>query len=483
MRGARDAAPRLPRAAPAKLARATASPRPARPSRSDPYAAIKGFWYAHIGWMLVKQDKTRIGKADISDLDRDPMIAFQHRAYPFFALFFGIALPTLVCGLAWNDWYGGYFIAAVARLVFVQHSTFFVNSLAHYAGSATYTDQHSARNSWITALLTLGEGYHNFHHEFPNDFRNGIEWYQYDPTKLFIAGAAALGLAWDLKEFPHNEVAKGQLQMRQKALDGAAAAGAPPAAVARRQRDLDAARAALNWGPAPAALPLWPKADFERRVKEARDRRDAGHADAPVFMILDGEAEKQSCAAGAAGVPTLPSPTLIASTRSRSPVAALVSRRLRPRRPAVSPLAPRRPVPPRQRARQRHLGERARALAGRAPPTPRACLSTLPPSAPPAGKVQGRRVQALQRGAEHAGHVPRGALAGLLELGHVPSAPALFSPRFRLEMDEGWTLAGATSLSRLSAQHEDHLAIQKACIAHVPCGVCRQFLIAAGSAS
>ena len=82
MRGARDAAPRLPRAAPAKLARATASPRPARPSRSDPYAAIKGFWYAHIGWMLVKQDKTRIGKADISDLDRDPMIAFQHRAYP-----------------------------------------------------------------------------------------------------------------------------------------------------------------------------------------------------------------------------------------------------------------------------------------------------------------------------------------------------------------------------------------------------------------
>jgi stearoyl-CoA desaturase (Delta-9 desaturase) len=128
----------------------------------------------------------------------------------------GIVVPTVACGLGWGDYYGGYFIAALTRLVFVHHSTFCVNSLAHYAGDATYTDAHTARNSVITALVTLGEGYHNFHHEFPSDYRNGVEHWQYDPTKWFIRVCAAFGLAYNLKRFPANEIDKGMLQMRQK---------------------------------------------------------------------------------------------------------------------------------------------------------------------------------------------------------------------------------------------------------------------------
>ena len=69
--------------------------------------------------------------------------------------------PCLVAGLLWGDYRGGFFIAGIARLVFVHHSTFCVNSLAHYVGDATYDDDQSARNSIITALVTLGEGYHN----------------------------------------------------------------------------------------------------------------------------------------------------------------------------------------------------------------------------------------------------------------------------------------------------------------------------------
>lgn len=121
-----------------------------------------------------------------ADLNADPLIRFQHKWYLPLALFMGFGLPSLICGYFWGDYYGGFFIGGVLRLVGVHHSTFFVNSLAHYAGEATYTDGHTARNSFITALLTLGEGYHNFHHEFPNDYRNGIEWYQFDPTKVFI---------------------------------------------------------------------------------------------------------------------------------------------------------------------------------------------------------------------------------------------------------------------------------------------------------
>jgi len=205
----------------------------------DPYAIIKGFWYAHVGWMLVKQDKEKIGRADISDLNADPWCRWQHAYYLPIAALMAVGVPTIVAGLGWGDWWGGYFVAGLARLVFVHHSTFCVNSLAHWAGDATYTDGHTARNSFITALVTVGEGYHNFHHEFPSDYRNAVEWYQYDPTKWFIAVTHMLGLSWSLNRFPANEINKGQLQMRQKALN--------------------AAKEALYWGPDPAQLPVWSK--------------------------------------------------------------------------------------------------------------------------------------------------------------------------------------------------------------------------------
>jgi stearoyl-CoA desaturase (delta-9 desaturase) len=215
-------------------------------TEKDPYSAIKGFFYAHCGWMLVKQDPKKIGYVDIQDLREDAMVRFQHKYYLPLAIFMGFVLPSLICGLGWGDYYGGYFIAGVLRLVGVHHSTFCVNSLAHYAGSATYTDGHTARNSIITALLTLGEGYHNFHHEFPSDYRNAIEWYQWDPTKVLIKALSYIGQTYELREFSHNEVEKGTLQMKQK--------------------NLDREKAMIYWGPNPALLPVITKDDLEKRV-------------------------------------------------------------------------------------------------------------------------------------------------------------------------------------------------------------------------
>jgi len=128
------------------------------------------------------------------------------------------ALPTLVPGLLWNDYRGGYFYAGAARLLFVHHSTFCVNSLAHWLGDTPFDDKHTPRDHLVTALVTIGEGYHNFHHEFPSDFRNAIKWYQYDPTKWFIMACQFLGLAYQLKVFPENEIKKGQLTMELKKL-------------------------------------------------------------------------------------------------------------------------------------------------------------------------------------------------------------------------------------------------------------------------
>jgi len=111
------------------------------------------------------------------------------------------------------------FFAGAMRLLFVHHSTFCVNSLAHYFGDHTYDDTRTPRDHYFTAIVTLGEGYHNFHHEFPNDYRNGIRFFDYDPTKWLIKFLSLFGLTFNLKEFPANEVQKGKLHMKIKKLD------------------------------------------------------------------------------------------------------------------------------------------------------------------------------------------------------------------------------------------------------------------------
>ncbi|OLY82485.1 Acyl-CoA desaturase [Smittium mucronatum] len=184
----------------------------------DPYNAKFGFYHSHIGWLLVKKNRNQLGYADTTDLKTDPVVRWQHKYYPLLVLIFGIVVPTFICGLGWGDWRGGYFFAAITRMVALHHATFCVNSLAHALGTSTYDDSQTAKDSFVTAIVTLGEGYHNFHHEFPGDYRNAIRFYQYDPTKWFIRMTQTLGLAYDLKTFPKNEIEKGYIEMRLKEL-------------------------------------------------------------------------------------------------------------------------------------------------------------------------------------------------------------------------------------------------------------------------
>jgi len=181
----------------------------------DPYNAHLGFFWSHVGWMLVNPRRNP-GAADVSDLAQNKVVQWQHRWYITLMLGVSFGLPTLIPGMLWGDWRGGYFYAGAARLCFVHHSTFCVNSLAHWLGETPFDDKHTPRDHLVTALVTIGEGYHNFHHQFPMDYRNAIKWYQYDPTKWFISGMAWLGLASHLKVFPDNEIQKGQMTMELK---------------------------------------------------------------------------------------------------------------------------------------------------------------------------------------------------------------------------------------------------------------------------
>jgi stearoyl-CoA desaturase (delta-9 desaturase) len=185
----------------------------------DPYSVRKGLLYSHLGWMIMKQNPKRIGRTDISDLNENPIVVWQHKNYVFVALGMGLVFPALLASLLWNDFWGGLVYAGILRVFFVQQATFCVNSLAHWLGDQPFDDRNSPRDHVITALVTLGEGYHNFHHEFPSDYRNAIEWWQYDPTKWFIWTAKKLGLAYNLKQFRSNEIEKGRVQQLQKKLD------------------------------------------------------------------------------------------------------------------------------------------------------------------------------------------------------------------------------------------------------------------------
>ncbi|KAG0375716.1 MAG: delta-9 desaturase [Linnemannia gamsii] len=216
-------------------------------TEKDPYSAHRGLFFSHIGWMLVKRPGWKIGHADVDDLNKSKLVVWQHNNYPVLVILMGLVFPTAVAGLGWGDWRGGYFFAALLRLVFVHHATFCVNSLAHWLGEGPFDDRHSPRDHFITAFVTLGEGYHNFHHQFPQDYRNAIRFYQYDPTKWLIATCAFFGFASHLKTFPENEVRKGQLQMIEKRV------------MEKKTK--------LQWGTPIADLPILSFEDFEHACK------------------------------------------------------------------------------------------------------------------------------------------------------------------------------------------------------------------------
>ncbi|KAH7338992.1 hypothetical protein B0J17DRAFT_659413 [Rhizoctonia solani] len=150
----------------------------------DPYAATRGLWYAHLGWIFRKPRYERIPLIDKDDLEADPIVRLQHRFYIPIAVFFGLVVPTLVAKI-WDDALGGYIYGGIIARILIWHCTFMINSLAHWEGLQPYTDEVTARGNLILALFTSGEGNHNYH-AFPHDFRNGPCAKDWDPSKWII---------------------------------------------------------------------------------------------------------------------------------------------------------------------------------------------------------------------------------------------------------------------------------------------------------
>ncbi|MDP2562274.1 fatty acid desaturase [Psychrobium sp. 1_MG-2023] len=179
----------------------------------DPYSAKRGFWFSHIGWMLRHYNHEQYDDySNCRDLQRDPIVMWQHKHYLALTLITNIGFALLVGWLS-GQMLASFIAVGITRLVLSHHFTFFINSWAHMWGSQPYTDKNTAKDNALLAVFTHGEGYHNFHHIFESDYRNGIKWYHYDPTKWLIKTLSWLGLATNLRKTPQQKIEQAQLAM------------------------------------------------------------------------------------------------------------------------------------------------------------------------------------------------------------------------------------------------------------------------------
>jgi len=161
-------------------------------TEADPYNRRRGFLYSHIGWLVRRQFGAHHARIP-HFLKNDRLVMFQHRYYVPIALTGSFLLPVLLCG------WGGLLLVGAVRIVAVHHTTWFINSWAHTGKSRPYNPDVTAADHWLLAVLAFGEGWHNYHHAFPNDYRNGVGRWDWDPSKWLIQAMARLGVAYDLK--------------------------------------------------------------------------------------------------------------------------------------------------------------------------------------------------------------------------------------------------------------------------------------------
>ncbi len=160
-----------------------------------------GFLYAHMGWLFDNTSETRWDK--IRDFAKYPELRWLNKHW--------LVPPTMLavfCFLVagWPGLFIGFFLSTVL----LWHDTFIINSLTHLWGKRRFDTTDDSRNNALTALLTLGEGWHNNHHYYQSSCRNGFYWYEIDVTYYVLKMMSWVGLVWDIREVPDHVLAEGR---------------------------------------------------------------------------------------------------------------------------------------------------------------------------------------------------------------------------------------------------------------------------------
>ncbi|XP_045486427.1 acyl-CoA Delta(11) desaturase-like [Pieris rapae] len=177
---------------------------------ADPHNATRGFFYSHVGWLLVKkhEEVKKRGKfIDMSDIYANPVLMFQKKyAIPFIGSVCFL-LPTLVPVYYWGESLNIAWHICLFRYIFNLNTTFLVNSAAHLWGYKPYEKGIKPVQNKVVTFMVFGEGFHNYHHVYPWDYRTAeLGNNPMNFTTLFIDLFAKIGWAYDLKSVPEGMI-------------------------------------------------------------------------------------------------------------------------------------------------------------------------------------------------------------------------------------------------------------------------------------
>ncbi|XP_049868577.1 acyl-CoA Delta-9 desaturase isoform X2 [Pectinophora gossypiella] len=171
---------------------------------ADPHDARRGLFFSHVGWLMMKKHPHVLregAKIDMSDIVNDPLVRFHTKYFNWFKLVVCFILPTLVPVYAWGEtWSFALLSQPFLRYMFSLNFTWSVNSFAHIFGHKPYDRFIKPAENWFVSLVAMGEGWHNYHHTFPWDYKAAELGYTLNLTTLLLDGFARIGWAYDMKE-------------------------------------------------------------------------------------------------------------------------------------------------------------------------------------------------------------------------------------------------------------------------------------------
>lgn len=182
---------------------------------ADAHSPKHGFIKSHMTWFLNKKHFPTQHQR-VKDLNQYPELRFLDRydilppiLYAVVILLIGIYIETAHPELGASRWQiliWGFFISTIL----LSHITFCINSLAHKLGTQRFNTGDDSRNNFVLAILTLGEGWHNNHHQYPGSIKQGVRWWEIDISYYILKLFEKLGLIWDLRYAPasHENAAK-----------------------------------------------------------------------------------------------------------------------------------------------------------------------------------------------------------------------------------------------------------------------------------
>lgn len=177
---------------------------------ADPHNAKRGFFFAHIGWLLLRKHPQVLIKGkniDMSDLIADPVVMFQRRHYLKLCLLFTLIIPVFIPWYFFGeDFWVSFFLLFGFRYVASLHFTWFVNSVAHLWGTRSYDKGINPSDSLFVSVFALGEGYHNYHHTFPYDYSTSEWGPTFNVTTILLDYWAGLGLIYDRKQVTRESI-------------------------------------------------------------------------------------------------------------------------------------------------------------------------------------------------------------------------------------------------------------------------------------